>query len=149
MSLSVNFKNNNGILSNRKFEKNIGISVYGKLTGVTGIFEPATLTRLEITENGKPYYLKETYTNVFGDYNFYFKTPDRDTKLLLKLVGTYSISGQDTVLIPVGVGNVNPDELPNPETKSTILEYLPMVFIALFVLAVGYLILNFKKEGVF
>lgn len=128
---TVHFKTYSGENNTRRFNKNEGVSIYGKCTGVTGIYEPGTHVRIEITQNGMPFYFDETNTDIFGDYDFYFKTPNNDTNLDLKIVSTYSISGQDFVNIPLAVGNANPKPLPNPNPEYSLLNYLPLMVIAI------------------
>lgn len=136
---TVNFRTQSGENNSRRFEKNQGISVYGKCTGITGIYEPGTHVRINVTKNGQAFFFDETNTDIFGDYDFWFRTPNEDTNLNVNIISTYSISGQDNVNIPISVGNLIPKPLPNPLQEMSWLGILPVVFIGL----VAYL--SFKE----
>lgn len=133
---TVNFRDSYGINNTRRFEKNAGVSVFGKCTGVTGIYEPGTHVRINVTKNNEPFFFDEKNTDIFGDYDFWFRTPNEDTNLNVQIIATYSIAGQDIVNIPLAVGNVSPKPLPIPGQEMAWLGMLPIVFIGL----VGYLV---------
>lgn len=146
MAITVNLKTKNGINTNRKFELSQGISVYGKLTGVTGMFEPFTFFRIEVFEtNGLPIYYKEGTTDLFGGFDGYFLTPEYPAKMKIIVNATYTISGSDKTEIRIASGGLNPDENPNPETEKTILEYLPLILI---IFLIGFLYLTFFKNKI-
>lgn len=133
---TVNFRDSNGINNSRRFEKNAGVSVFGKCTGVSGMYEPGTHVRINITKNGQPFFYDEKNTDFFGDYDFWFRTPNEDTNLNVEIVSTYSISGQDIVNIPLSVGNKIPKPLTKPDQEMAWLGILPVVFIGL----IGFLV---------
>jgi hypothetical protein len=128
---TVHFKTASGENNTRRFNKNEGVSIYGKCTGVTGIYEPGTHVRINVTKDNQTFYFDEKNTDIFGDYDFWFRTPNEDTNLNVQIVATYSISGQDIVNIPLGIGNVNPKPLPNPKPERSWLDYLPLMVIAI------------------
>lgn len=128
MSVTVNFKTASGLNSTRVFKQAEGISIYGKCTGVAGIGEPGTHVRLEIKKGSSVIYFQETMTNIWGDYDFYYTTPNYNGQLTVRLIATYSISGQDVVNIPIGV-NVQPGNAPLPEVEMAWLSYLPAILI--------------------
>lgn len=126
---TVNFRTQYGINSSRKFEKNQGVSVFGKCTGVTGVYEPGTHVRINVTKNNQPFYFSEKNTDIFGDYDFWFRTPNEDCNLNVNIISTYSIAGQDNVNIPVSVGNTIPKPLPTPQSEGIFLSILPYLII--------------------
>ena len=133
MAITVNFRTSKGNVTTRQFLKNEGVSIYGKLTGVAGVGEPGTHIRMEIIDSrNKSIYFNEDTANMWGDYNFYFRTGFKDERLTIKLTATYSIAGQDKVNIPIGVGMVNASPAPSPQTEGDWLSYIP-----LFVIGVG------------
>ena len=130
MAITVNFKTNKGIVTNRTFEKNEGVSVYGKLTGMFGVGEPGTWIRLNVlNENNQSILTKETNANLWGDYDFYFVTPNQDSKLKIGLIATYSIAGSDETTIPIAVGNKIPENLPQPQAETSLLSFIPVVLL--------------------
>lgn len=128
---TVNFRTSYGENNSRQFEKNQGVSVYGKCTGVTGMFEPGTHVQINITKNGKSFFYDNTNTNIFGDYSFWFRTPNEDCNLNVQIVATYSISGQDQINVPLAVGSASPKPLPIPGQEMAWTGILPVVFIGL------------------
>lgn len=133
MAITVNFRTSQGNVTSRQFPKNEGVSVYGKLTGMAGVGEPGTHIRMEIKDSrNNSIYFNEDTANIWGDYNFWFRTGFKDERLTIVLTATYSIAGQDKVNIPIGIGNVNASPAPSPETEGDWLSMIP-----LFVLGIG------------
>jgi hypothetical protein len=129
MALTVNLRTQRGNIYNRKFNSGEGVSIYGKATGVLGLGEPGTHVRFQVMKNNTTVYFKEGYTNIFGDYDFYYVMPLNDTKLIFVLIATYTVSGQDVVNIPVSVGNTTPDPLPFPQGEGLPWWVLPAVLV--------------------
>jgi hypothetical protein len=103
MSLTVNFRTESGTNQSRIFKNGQGVSLFGKATGALGLGEPFTHVRFEIEELG---FFAETRANVFGDYDFFFRIPATGSGVLtLRLTATFSLSGQDTVVIPIAYGS--------------------------------------------
>jgi len=135
MAIIVTLKTQRGIITNRRFNLGEGVSVYGSVYGVTGMFEPGTHIRFELLDsNNQSLIYKDTVSDIWGNYDFWFRTPDYETNLKIKLTATYSISGQDIVTIPISTGNRMPDKLPDVSPEKTLLDWLPIVAIA----AVGF-----------
>ena len=131
MAITVNFKTNKGIVTNRLFDKNEGVSIYGKLTGMFGVGEPGTWIRLNVlNENNQSILTKETNANLWGDYDFYFITPNQDKNLKIVLVATYSIAGYDETTVPIAVGNKIPENLPQPQAETSLLSFIPIIILA-------------------
>lgn len=145
MAITVNFKTKNGEKTNRKFELNEGVSIYGKFTGVLTP-EPFTFYRIEVTNNkGENVYYKEGNANVFGDYDGYFKTPDLPQQLEVKVNATYSVSGSDETIINIACGGIEPKRNPDPETEKSFLDFLPLILI---IFLGAFLYLTFIKSKV-
>ena len=142
MAITVNMRTQRGEITNRRFLKGEGVSVYGKTTTVSGIgITPGTFVRLNIIDSfGNTVFFKETYTNFWGDYDFWFRTPNQNINLVAKLFATYTWAGSDEAEVPFAVGNVTPGTLPNPIAESTWISIVPMVLIgAGIIYAVKYL----------
>lgn len=121
-----------GIVTNRRFPKGEGVSIYGKTTGMAGIGEPGTFVRLNILdERGQTVVYKETLTNIWGDYDFWFRTPYHNAKLIVMLYATYSITGSDETVIPIAVGSINPSSLPLPQSEMSWLSILPLLILGI------------------
>lgn len=130
MAITVNFRTSKGNVTSRQFQRNEGVSVYGKLTGMAGVGEPGTHIRMEIVDSrSNAIYFKETNANLWGDYDFWFRTGFKDERLTIVLTATYSIAGQDRVEIPIGVGNVNASPAPRPQTEGDWLSWIPLLII--------------------
>ena len=130
MAITVNFRTQQGNVTSRQFQKNEGVSVYGKLTGMAGVGEPGTHIRMEIIDSrNKSIFFDEDNANLYGDYNFWFHTGFKDERLTIILTATYSIAGQDKVTIPIGIGNVNASRAPSPQTEGNWLSYIPILII--------------------
>ena len=137
MALTVNFKTQRGLINNRKFNVGEGVSIYGKASTLITPVNPGTLVRLDITDNyGTSIFTQDKLTDVFGDYDFWFRTPYNDAQLNVRLYATYPISGIDTVNIPIAVGNLNPKTLPRPEVEFSLLNFLPIALIGLAALVI-------------
>lgn len=143
MAITVNFRTSKGNVTSRQFQKNEGVSVYGKLTGVAGVGEPGTHIRMEIIDSrNNSIFFKEDTANFWGDYDFWFRTPFENIKLKIILTATYSIAGQDKVIIPIGVGNVFASSAPSPQVEGTWLNMIPLLVISV---GVVYLIRVMNK----
>lgn len=131
MAVTANFRISTGLVTTRQLNPGVGVSIYGKCTGVTGMPEPGTHVQINITKpGGEVVYSQDTITNLWGDYDFWFRTPNSNTKLNVRIVATYSIAGQDIVNIPIGVGSAIPDPLPTPTGENTWLNLLPPLLIS-------------------
>ena len=131
MAITVNFRTSKGNVKTRAFPKNEGVSVYGKLTGMAGVGEPGTHIRMEVLDkNNNSIYFSEQTANLWGDYNFWFRTPNDDVRLTILLTATYSIAGQDKVTIPIAVGNVYALPAPSPQTEGDWLSMIPLLVIS-------------------
>ena len=107
MSLTVNFKTNQGVITSRQFDPNQGISIYGSFTGVVGEPELFSKVQIQINDvNGNTIFFNNTTTNIFGDYDFYFVTPEIPTQLTVIITAFYTVTGQDQLSIPIGVGQI-------------------------------------------
>ncbi len=130
MAITVNFRTSKGNVTSRQFQKNEGVSVYGKLTGVAGVGEPGTHIRMEIINSkNNSIFFKEDTANLWGDYDFWFRTSFKDERLTIILTATYSIAGQDKVIIPIGIGNVFASQAPSPQTEGDWLSMIPLIII--------------------
>jgi hypothetical protein len=137
MGLSVNFKTQRGVITNRKFQSGEGVSIYGKATTLSGVINPGTTIRIEISDSfGNSYFFKDTFTDIWGDYASWFLTPSDNKNLMVTVYASYPVSGQDKTVIPIAVGNVNPKPLPMPESEFSLLNFLPIAFIGLAVLII-------------
>lgn len=149
MAITVNLRTNDRIVTNRKFDVNTGISVYGKFTGAFGVGEPGTFYRVEILDSlGNSLEVKENNADIFGDYDFYFITPDKPCRLTIKIIATYSISGKDTSITPIGIGGLNPDDLPEPEEEKSLLDYLPIILLIMLGVFLYFTYVQSKRIGV-
>jgi hypothetical protein len=130
MGLLINFRTQAGNVTNRKFDKGIGVSIYGKAETLIVPINPGTVINLDITDqSNRIIFSGSKSTDFLGDYDFWFRTPDYDTKLNLRMVASYPVSGQDVLTIPLAVGNVLPDPMPLPEMEFSVLELLPILLI--------------------
>jgi len=135
MGLSVHFKTASGENNTRRFLRNEGVSIYGKSTTLTGIINPGTLIRIDITDkNGQTFFFSEKFTDLWGDYDFWFRTPMTNQNMNIRLIASYPVSGQDVTNIPIAVGDVTPASLPIPEKEWSWLEYLPLIAVGIGVL---------------
>lgn len=129
MAITVNFRTSKGKVTTRQFLKNEGVSVYGKLTGMV-MPEPGTHIRMEILDSSnRSIFFDEDNANLWGDYDFWFRTPFEDERLTIILTATYSITGQDIINIPIGVGNVFASSAPSPAMEGNWLSYIPLLII--------------------
>ncbi len=129
MAITVKFKTSKGNVSSRQFQKNEGVSVYGTLTGAV-MPQPGAHIRMEIIDSrNNAIFFGEENANIWGDYNFWFRTPNKDERLKIILTATYSIAGQDKAIIPIGVGNIYPSSAPSPEIEGTWLNAIPLLVI--------------------
>lgn len=132
MGLSVNFKTQRGIISDRKFLPGEGVSIYGKATTLTGVINPGTSIRIDVSDrNGTSYFYKDTFTDIWGDWSSWFLLPNLDKKMIVTVFASYPVSGRDKTVIPIAVGNVSADPLPYPEIENSFLNYLPLMFLGL------------------
>ncbi len=131
MAITVNFKTKRGMIVNRRFEKNEGISLYGKVSTLTGVgITPGTFIRLNVVDSyGNSIVHKETLTDFWGGYSFWFVTPDQNVKLLVKIFAAYTWAGQDETAVPIAVGNVTPLILPMPQAENAWLAFVPIVVV--------------------
>ena len=137
MAITVNFRTSKGNVTSRQFQKNEGVSVYGKLTGMAGVGEPGSHIRMEIIDNNNnSIYFKENTANLWGDYDFWFRTPLEDAELKIVLTASFSWYGQDRVIIPIGVGNVLPSPAPRPPIEGNLFTVIPLL-----ILGVGFVYL--------
>jgi hypothetical protein len=130
MGLTVNFRTAQSVVTSRNFPVGgVGVSVYGKATGAAGLGEPFTNMRIEIT--GDSIYLtQDGRANLFGDYAFFFRTPPSDGNASVKLVATYTVAGQEIVVVPISFGQSVPDTLPEPPSTDLFAKYaIPIVLI--------------------
>jgi len=113
--ITVNMRTNTATITNRRLPTSTGISVFGKITGASGIGAILTSVRLTIPETG---FFQDTQTNAFGDYAFYFLTPSFARRLTLRIVATFTLAGQETQVVPVIVGDLigNPSDPSDPES---------------------------------
>lgn len=114
--ISVSFRTKSSAVLDRRFAKGDGVSIYGKVSGVSGLGAILTGVRLEVPELS---YFEDSQTNLFGDYAFYYVFPNADQALTIKITATFSVSGQETVTIPVSVGAMLPAKLPTPPKSDT------------------------------
>ncbi|HES59643.1 MAG TPA: hypothetical protein ENO18_04345 [Caldithrix sp.] len=128
MALTVNLKTQSGLNYSRKFNPGDGVSIYGKATGILGLGEPGTHVRFSVLSGSSTIYFKETYTDIWGDYSFYYTMPLNNAKLDFVLIASYSVYGQDQVKIPVAVG-YKPDPLPLPEGEGLPWWVLPSILL--------------------
>ena len=126
---TVNFKTYSGANTSRKFGLSQGVSVYGKVTGALGLGEPGSHVRIDIEKDGSPIFFKETFTDLWGDYSFYFITPNEDCNMTVKITASLSISGQDFVTIPIAVGNRAVGSLPKIQGEGSWLDWIPVIVI--------------------
>jgi hypothetical protein len=118
MSLTVNFRTESGTNQSRIFQNGQGVSLFGKVTGALGLGEPFTHVRLEIEEIN---FFAETRANLFGDYDFFFRIPAMGSGVLtLRLTATFSLSGQDVVVIPVAYGDARVPPAPPPPIQGDV-----------------------------
>jgi len=145
MSLTVNFKTNQGVITSRQFELNQGISIYGSFTGVVGEPEPFSKVQIQINDaDGNTIFFDNTTTNIFGDYNFYYVTPSVAMQLVIIITAFYTITGQDQLSIPIGVGQV-PSPVPIPTPPDNPWNLLSLIPIAIVVWA-GYELYKLSKQ---
>lgn len=136
MPITVNFRTSKGIVNTRQFQKNQGVSVYGKVVDVTGIGGPGTHIRMEILDDrNNSIFFKEDITDLWGDYSFWFRTPFEDTRLTIIFTATFSFAGQNKAVIPIGIGNVFASSAPSPARQGGFLDWL--TYIPLIVVGVG------------
>lgn len=121
-NITVNFKTKNGIVNNRVFTANEGVSVYGKATTLLQVgFNPLTKIQMNVLNSlNNSIFYDETLTDFFGDYDFYFVTPSTG-KYNVKITANY-IDGAQSVVIPIGI-NTTPSPVPTGGNYN-ILDYL-------------------------
>ena len=127
MAININFKTSQGVVTSRQFEPDQGVSIYGSLTGIVGEPEPFSKVALMINdENGNTIFFDNDNTNLWGDYDFYFRTPSTPMQLTVIATGFFTITGQDQVVIPIGVGKT-PAPVPVPETPANPWDWLALI----------------------
>mgnify|MGYP001559215048 CR=1 FL=1 len=105
MSLEVKFETPPGnVLSGRNFSPGQSLRIGGHVTGALGLGEPFTHIRLEITDGSFLPILLETQTNLLGDFWFDIFLPNANSKANVKLTATFTVTGQDVVIIPIAIG---------------------------------------------
>ena len=143
MSITINFKTSQGLVTSRQFNLNQGVSIYGSFTGIVGEPEPFSNVHIQINDkDGNTIYYNNTSTNIFGDYNFYFVTPSTSMQLTVIVTGFYTVTGQDQLIIPIGIGET-PDPVPvpvAPESPWNLLSFIPILLIGF----VGYELYKLK-----
>jgi len=135
MGLSVNFNTSRGQIYTRNFLPGEGISIFGKATTLNGLINPGTQVRMNIETNfGNSLFSDDSFTDLFGDYDFYFRAPENNTQLNVIVQAVYPLSGTDKVVIPISIGNVQPKPLPELQGEKSIFDYLGYLLIV----GVGY-----------
>lgn len=115
MSIAVTISDSNGNrLNTRQFARGQSIVVSGHVTGALGLGEPFTHIQVEIPEIS---FLWQDTTSLFGNFSFGLTMPNRNTNLTLRITATYTVAGQDNVVIPIGVGDVAAEPLPAPPVQ--------------------------------
>jgi len=144
MSISLTFKTNRGIIYSRKFLPGEGISIYGKASTLLVPINPGSQVRLIVENNsGEVIFYKDKSTDFLGDFDFYFVAPVDNVQLNVKLFVVYSVSGEDSLTIPIAIGTASPKSLPNLPVEHSIFEYLVLAG----VLVGGVLIYRIVKDG--
>ena len=127
MSVQVKFFDDAGQqLTTRRFKPGQWIAISGFVTGAAGIGEPFTHSRIEIPEID---FLWEGQTNIWGVFSLQLQLPYEPIKLTVKVTVTFTVSGQDVVLIPIAVGNVELEPLPEPPSQGTLSDDLKTALI--------------------
>jgi hypothetical protein len=146
MAISVNFRTQSRELDSRSLPLNEGVSVYGKVTGLLGIGEPFQLVRFELGDR-----FQETRTNAFGDYAFFFRTPNTRERATIRLTTFFTVGGVQSREIPVAYG-ISPSPLRAEENRglfdmlglSRLGDYVGVVLIGL----AGYAVYRFHKSKI-
>ncbi len=108
MSTSVIFESPPGnVLSTRRFARGQELRIGGKVTGTLGLGEPFQAVQLYLEGDFDPIY-QSSWTDLLGDYWFDIRLPDIDSQAVVTVVATFSLAGQDTVQVPIGIGDVRP-----------------------------------------
>jgi len=127
--ITVNFRTSTGNNTSRRFEKNEGVSIYGN---VRGIFLPDLFAyvRLEILDQfNNAIFFDDDYADVFGDYDFWFRTSNKDENLKIKISTKHPGGNVETVTVPIAVGNKTPDNLLPVPININLFDYLPVALI--------------------
>ena len=134
MPLTINFKTNRGIITSRQFDLSQGISIYGSFAGMVGEPEPFSTVQIQINDpSGNTIFFNNTSTNFWGDYDFYFVAPSVQMQLTVIITAFYTITGQDQLIVPIGVG-LTPAPVPIPVAPESPWSWLSLIP----VLLVGY-----------
>lgn len=145
--ISVNFRSDVQEFTARHFPSKVGLSIYGKITGLAGLGEPSQNVRCEIIdEYGKSIYFKEDSTNLWGDYSFYVKF-ENDGTYTIVLSSAFSAAGVTEARIPVSVGSAElPKEAPKIEEQSASFEkYIKYAVIILVAVVLLYGLRTYKQ----
>lgn len=135
VTTTVFFKTEQGENTSLRFQKKQGISIYGRCIGSLSLPEPGTLVQLNVRDSGgNLLYSNETHAGVFGGYDFYFVTPDKDETLEIEIIANYSIAGKDDIKTTISVGESSMPVPPSPVPDVTA-SIMPYVLIAGVILA--------------
>lgn len=143
MSISVNFKTQRGIITNRRFELGEGVSIYGTARTLLGLPLANAAIRIDVVDqSGISYFTKETFTDFWSDWSSWFRTPVYNASLTVKVWASFPGGGQDYTEIPIAVGSGSLKPLPAPEVENTLWNWLP--YLAL--IAGGYFLYKTLKD---
>jgi len=132
MSIEVKFENQDGQpLATRQFLQGQSLRVGGHIFGtlLPGGFVPVTL---DLTFEDGSTIFDSTHANVLGDFWFDIIMPYLNTRGTLRLIAQF-LTTSETVTMPISVGDVLPDPLPDPPASplDKVLAILPWAAFAL------------------
>lgn len=113
--ITVNFRNQTGEITTRRFAPGEGVSIYGSVSAAN-IPAPFSPVRIEASEVG---YFDDTTTNFFGDYAFWFVAPNDNKTINLKITASLAAFGDDVVSIPIRIGTGSVPGRVETETKNS------------------------------
>jgi hypothetical protein len=129
--ITVNFRTQSGINTSRRFEKNQGVSIYGN---IQGIFLPDLFAyvRLEIIDQfNNTILFDDKFANIFGDYDFWFRTSNNNENLKIKISAKHPGGNVETVIVPIAIGSNTPENLPDVPVSINLFDYLPIALIGI------------------
>ena len=119
MITTIVFKDSKGnVLTQRQFQPGQQIQVTGHVTGLLGLGEPGQSVTLDISNhNFSPVYASDT-TSILGNFVIPVTLPTVSSKANVT-INIHSIGGVSQQVIPISIGSVIPDTLPDEPSSGS------------------------------
>ena len=132
------------VVNSRSFDKGQSVRIGGKVT--SSLSFPVQGSNVTIQIYGPtfaPLYYTDT-SNFLGDFWVDTNLPFVDSKATIEVVAPFPVGSPDQVIIPIAIGNAQPDPLPLPDDGWTGL--INKLLIGGLIIAIVYIIANKKVK---